>query len=974
MQDSNITYKVTATGVKEVEAKFNSLNATIQKMNFNSNGTVTASGKLTSQLGQQSSATNKAAQATDRASKAQQGYFAHIAKTTVQSALINKLFLEMVDVAGQAVKQVDLMRNFPVTMKTMGQSAGDASASLQTLRDYVGQIGGNLGDATSYVTRFTGATGNVKAATAIFVGLNNALIAGDSSLEEQRQSMIQFAQALERGKPDLREWRNFTQNMSFQLQQVAKEMGYINGNALGEALTSGEESMSAFVTTLTKLSTGTGAIAVQARARMNGMQFSFNVLKNTMVQGLAAIINAFGRENIVSFFTFLTQVVQVLTGWVVTLINWLGALVNFISGIFGGGKIFKGIQGDTEGVASAVGGAADSAGDLSDGLGDAGKGAKKLNKELNKSLASFDKMNVLPDKTSGDSGGSGGGSGSGGGGGGGGGFDPGQLGDLGDIFDGIGGKLGEVSKWAKIFAGLLATIAGIKFAQGIFNQINGLADTFRKTRDNAKALKTTLGKLKDAFKGVGDEAGKTGEKTGQSIGEKIAGGVGKGLGALGKLIGGVLSGIGIAIGAAITGPIGAAITAGAAALGVSVGVFVAIVAAIVIAIVALIYVVWRNWDTIWGWIKDTASTVWQFIQSTWDGVTQFFVNLWHGIYDVFMAAWTWLQEWGLTVLAVLFFPFTFLLAIVITVVGGIWGAFTWLYDLIVGLWQTIAPWFKTEVWDKIVNIFNKVTDWFAEQFTKAWNGIVAIWTVVSTWFKENVWDKIVAVFSVVGDWFKERFNIAWNNIKLVFSPVFNFFKVEIWDKIKGIFGDVGGFFRNAFMAGYNAVRNVFSGLWSWFRDNVWNRIVSVFSNIGTSIGNAISGAFKGIVNTVITVISGMINGFISSINWAIRTINKIPGVSINEVPKVNLPRLARGGVVDQATLAMVGESGAEAVVPLENNTEWIDKLAGKINSATGGNGQPVEITIQIGEEKIASRIIDLINEKTQMSGRNTILV
>ena len=43
---------------------------------------------------------------------------------------------------------------------------------------------------------------------------------------------------------------------------------------------------------------------------------------------------------------------------------------------------------------------------------------------------------------------------------------------------------------------------------------------------------------------------------------------------------------------------------------------------------------------------------------------------------------------------------------------------------------------------------------------------------------------------------------------------------------------------------------------------------------------------------------------------------------------------AKGGIVKQATRAIIGEAGAEAVVPLENNTEWIDLLADKL----GGRG------------------------------------
>lgn len=50
--------------------------------------------------------------------------------------------------------------------------------------------------------------------------------------------------------------------------------------------------------------------------------------------------------------------------------------------------------------------------------------------------------------------------------------------------------------------------------------------------------------------------------------------------------------------------------------------------------------------------------------------------------------------------------------------------------------------------------------------------------------------------------------------------------------------------------------------------------------------------------------------------------------------------MARGGVINQPTQAIIGEAGKEAVVPLENNMEWLDllanKLASKINSSGGG--------------------------------------
>jgi len=57
------------------------------------------------------------------------------------------------------------------------------------------------------------------------------------------------------------------------------------------------------------------------------------------------------------------------------------------------------------------------------------------------------------------------------------------------------------------------------------------------------------------------------------------------------------------------------------------------------------------------------------------------------------------------------------------------------------------------------------------------------------------------------------------------------------------------------------------------------------------------------------------------------------GNSTMNISAANIPMLSKGGVTTGATLAMIGEAGREAVLPLENNTSWMDTLAGKLNPA-----------------------------------------
>lgn len=139
-------------------------------------------------------------------------------------------------------------------------------------------------------------------------------------------------------------------------------------------------------------------------------------------------------------------------------------------------------------------------------------------------------------------------------------------------------------------------------------------------------------------------------------------------------------------------------------------------------------------------------------------------------------------------------------------------------------------------------------------------------------------------------------------------------------------------------------RNFFIGMWD------------AIKKVGSSAAEGIGKAFTSVMGTV----KGIINGIISLINGAIGAINKISvdipdwvpefgGSKIGfNIPKI--PKLAAGGIVDKPTLAMVGEAGKEAVMPLENNTAWIDQLADKLSGKIGASN--VNYTINNRFEKM----------------------
>lgn len=202
----------------------------------------------------------------------------------------------------------------------------------------------------------------------------------------------------------------------------------------------------------------------------------------------------------------------------------------------------------------------------------------------------------------------------------------------------------------------------------------------------------------------------------------------------------------------------------------------------------------------------------------------------------------------------------------------------------------------------------------------------------------------------------------WDEIKAAVSKVVN----AIWEWIKGVVDKIG----NAFKSMGEGIKNIWSGIVNFF-SGIVQKIKDLFSKVATAVSNAITNTVKKAINGILSTAINIINGFISAINFAIGIINAIPGVNIKKLNKLDVPKLAKGGIVDGATLAVVGEQGKEAVMPLENNTEWIDILAARL-AAYQNNDKP--IILQIDGKTFAQTSISAINNLTRQTGKLGLIV
>ena len=238
-------------------------------------------------------------------------------------------------------------------------------------------------------------------------------------------------------------------------------------------------------------------------------------------------------------------------------------------------------------------------------------------------------------------------------------------------------------------------------------------------------------------------------------------------------------------------------------------------------------------------------------------------------------------------------------------------------------------------WDVIVGVFSGIIDFFGGLFSGVVNIIKSVFSPVINVIS-GIWDGIKNIFSPVINFFSSIFSGAVNAIKSVFSAITGIFS-GIWNGVKNIFAGVKNFFTDIFWGAVNGIRSVFSPIVDFF-SGIWKKITGIFSKVGEVIGNAISGVVGKAVNAVLSVACGIINGFISAINFAIGLINAIPGVNISKLKKLEVPQMEQGGVLKKGQVGLLEGNGAEAVVPLEKNTGWLTRIADMLDERMVGRG------------------------------------
>lgn len=360
--------------------------------------------------------------------------------------------------------------------------------------------------------------------------------------------------------------------------------------------------------------------------------------------------------------------------------------------------------------------------------------------------------------------------------------------------------------------------------------------------------------------------------------------------------------------------------------------------------VSLIDTIKQSIATVWDWIDNGLAKIGSLLPDAIGMAGEVGDSLLSGLSNSINAIINY--DWSKITSSIVSFVSNLVGSVTNTINGINWtGVIDGLFDIIFGLVESIVN------GDLLSNLYRLLGSLVSQVI----NMTVRIW--------QREINLLSGIVTAIKDYFKNKIDDAGGNIGL------------------GLLKGIGDAFVNMGNWVYNKITKPFVDA---LKSNLSPNVISAFTQVKNgilSIMDKIANGIKSPINSILTFINKMISGLTSGFNSIIKGLNKLSfdipdwaifgdlrgkkfGFAIPEIRQTQIPMLAQGGIVNQPTMAMIGERGREAVLPLTDES-WMISFADILARRLVTNDK---LVINLDGKQLGWGAINNINKITRQTG------
>jgi len=226
------------------------------------------------------------------------------------------------------------------------------------------------------------------------------------------------------------------------------------------------------------------------------------------------------------------------------------------------------------------------------------------------------------------------------------------------------------------------------------------------------------------------------------------------------------------------------------------------------------------------------------------------------------------------------------------------------------IWQSIG----LPVWNLIQQVVGVVAGYFQEKMPAIKEFVRQAFTDI-----QNIWNNnLKPALQAVGDFIN---NVLAPAFKLVFEHI-------ILPVVDAAFNGIGNLWKNTLKPLLEGMLDFITGVFTGNFAQAWQGLLDAIGAVWDGI--------KEVIKAPLNAAIGLVNSFIGKLS-GVKIPDWVPGVGGSTFSMPKIPYLEEGAVLEKGQVGFLEGNGAEAVVPLHQNKQWISAVARDMDNAMGGS-------------------------------------